>query len=146
MICASIFAFVVWSTLPELIGSGCTVTPLDEAVSPDLRWRAVVESEVCESPFLSYEISGVRLVGIADPSRSVDILGVDDGYPHQRPRLLWISPALLQITVPNISFLKLLRRTIDGVQVVVRYDPDDLPARKAWRRTLGREGTGLDDP
>ena len=80
----------------------------------------------------------VRLVSARDPARTVVLLGVDTGgHEDERPRLAWTAPDVLQVTVYDHSYLKVLTRGFGGVRVDLRYDPDDPADRAAWRRERG---------
>ena len=83
-------------------------------------------------------VAGVHLVSMRDPARSADLLRVDTGaHEDERPRVAWTAPDVLQVTVPNRSFLKVLTREFDGVRVDLRFDPDDPADRAAWRLRYG---------
>jgi len=107
--------------------------------SPDGAWEARVDEAVCLFGFgVGAVVAGVHLVSTRDPARSTDLLGVDTGaHEDDRPRLAWTAPDVLQVTVPNRSFLKVLTRQFDGVRVDLRFDPDDPADRAAWRRKYG---------
>jgi hypothetical protein len=68
-----------------------------------------------------------------------DILVVDDyGHPENRPRLHWLSPERLQITIPNISSVGLQKSSYQGVDIVIKHEPDDPSAREKWLRERGQ--------
>ena len=106
--------------------------------SPDGAWEARVDEAVCLFGFgVGAVVAGVHLVSTHDPARSVDLLGVDTGaHEDERPRLAWTAPDVLQVTVPNRSFLKVLTRQFDGVRVELRFESDDPAERAAWLRQL----------
>ncbi len=80
----------------------------------------------------------VQLVSTRDPGHFADLLGVDTGgHEDERPRLAWTAPDVLQVTVYDHSYLKVLTRRFGGVRVNLRYDPDDPADRAAWRRERG---------
>ncbi len=67
-----------------------------------------------------------------------DVLVVDYyGHAENRPVLHWLSPRKLQITIPNISSIGLQRSSFQGVDIAVKYEPDDPPARERWLRERG---------
>ena len=128
-------------------GTVCSTAQISTHISPNGAWAVIVSDRLCESFLVTDITTSVELASTVDRSDIFTVLGVDTaGHADERPRIAWSGSDLLEVTVPNISFLKVVRTEFDGVRVVIRYDPDDLAARKAWRRTLGREGAGLDDP
>jgi len=104
--------------------------------SPDGAWEARIDEAVCLFGFgTGAVVAGVHLVSTRDPARSADLLGVQTGgNEDERPILAWTAPDVLQVTVPNRSFLKVLMREFDGVRVDLRFDPDDPAERAAWLR------------
>ncbi len=87
---------------------------------------------------VGYVVAGVDLVSIRDPARFAELLGVDTGgHEDERPRLAWTAPDVLQVTVYDHSYLKVLTRQFDGVRVDLRFDPDNPADRTAWRREHG---------
>ena len=65
-------------------------------------------------------------------------LGVQTGgHKDERLRIAWTAPDVLQVTIPNFLYLKLLMRQFDGVRVDLRFDPDDPAERAAWLREHG---------
>lgn len=134
----------IWLSFPSTVRSTAQIST---HISPNGAWSVIVSDRLCESFLVTDITTSVELASTVDRSDIFTILGVDTaGHADERPRIAWSGSDLLEVTVPNISFLKVVRTDFDGVRVVIRYDPDDLAARKAWRRTLGREGAGLDDP
>jgi hypothetical protein len=107
--------------------------------SPDGTWEARVDEATCKVGLGGAAIvAGAHLVSARDPARSADLLGVDTGgHENERPILAWTAPDVLQVTVPNRSFLKVLARQFDGVRVDLRFDPDDPADRAAWRSKYG---------
>jgi len=134
---------VVWAVTGDgVTGDGkdtCEHAIVARVPSPDGAWEARVDEAVCLFGFgVGAVVAGVHLVSTRDPARSVDLLGVDTGaHEDERPRLAWTAPDVLQVTVPNRSFLKVLTRQFDGVRVDLRFDPDDPADRAAWRRKYG---------
>jgi hypothetical protein len=73
-----------------------------------------------------------------EPDYEGDVLVVDDyGSSRSRPLLQWLSPRKLQITIPNISGVGLQKNNYQGVDVVIKYEPDDPVARDTWKRERG---------
>jgi len=72
------------------------------------------------------------------PEAENDVLVVDYyGHPENRPSLRWLSPGKLQITIPNISSVGLQRSSFQGVDIAIKYEPDDPLARERWLRERG---------
>ena len=118
--------------------NSCTDTFATDVMSPDGRWRAKVIESLCEAPLVSDITAGLYVAATADPDEVAEILSVDTGgHNDERPRIAWTAPNVLRVTVPNLSYLNVLKRDFDGVHIDLRYDPDDPAARAAWRRHLG---------
>jgi hypothetical protein len=108
-------------------------TPIVEELSPDKAWKATVDETVYEGFLVTDVVAEVHLSSMENRNEIVDILGVDTGGHHEeRPRISWTSLNVLQVTVPNISYLTVDRRSYDGVLIDLRFDPDDPAARAAW--------------
>ncbi len=83
-------------------------------------------------------VAEVQLVSTRDPGQFADLLGVDTGgHEDERPRLAWTAPDVLQVTVYDHSYLKVLAREFGGVRVDLRHDPDDPADQAEWRRERG---------
>ena len=126
----------------------CEHATVARVPSPDGAWEARVDEAVCLFGFgTGAVVAGVHLVSTRDPARFADLLGVDTGaHEDERPRLAWTAPDVLQVTVPNRSFLKVLTREFDGVRVDLRFDPDDPAERAAWLRQLRQYDNMSPDP
>jgi len=124
------------ATPAGLDNGGCEQMITDRVVSPDGAWEAVVDEFTCEAgPMMTSITAEVQLIAAHDPARATDVLGVDTGgHVDERPRLVWVGADVLQVTVPNLSYLKVLATRIGGVRVDVRFDPDDPATRAAWLR------------
>jgi hypothetical protein len=119
-------------------------------VSPENIWVALVEEGVCVSGPVTVSTDTVRLVRRNStsqillaprpekPEQENDVLVVDYyGHAENRPNLRWLSPGKLQITIPNISAVGMQKTTYQGVDVVIKYEPDDPAAREKWRKERG---------
>jgi len=141
----------VWAVTGDGDGDGkdtCEHAIVARVPSPDGAWEARVDEAVCLFGFgTGAVVAGVHLVSTRDPARFADLLGVDTGaHEDERPRLAWTAPDVLQVTVPNRSFLKVLTREFDGVRVDLRFDPDDPAERAAWLRQLRQYDNMSPDP
>jgi hypothetical protein len=66
-----------------------------------------------------------------EPEHDNDILVVDYyGHPENRPLIQWLSSRELQITIPNLSGVGLRKSSYKGVDIVLKYQPDDQSARE----------------
>ena len=114
----------------------CEHATVARVLSPDGAWQADVNESTCLFGLgVGAVVAEVHLLSTRDPARSADLLGVDTGgNADERPKLAWVAPDILQVTVPNRSFLKILALRLDGVQVKVRFEPDDPAERAVWLR------------
>ena len=146
----SLGAVLANAALPALLGillaitSGNGEDSCQEAIvarvpSPDGAWEARVDETACLYGMgVGAVTAGVNLVSTRDPARTAVLLGVDTGgHDDERPRLAWTAPDVIQVTVYDRSYLKVLTRGFGGVRVDLRYDPDDPADRAAWRRGHG---------
>lgn len=110
-----------------------SMTPIAEKMSPDGRWKALVDDTFYEPSWGGgVVISSVHLASVLDPAKITDILSVDRG----EPRIAWTSADVLQVTVANLSYLTVKRREYDGVRIDIRFEPDDPAQRAAWLKWL----------
>ena len=117
---------------------GCTHAIVVHAAEPSGPYQAVVDETVCDGDYGSDVTATVRLVGPGTTREGVAVLGVDTGgHAEDRPHLAWSAPAVLDVTVPNLSFLKVLTRAAQGVHVRLHFDPDEPAARAAWLKQHG---------
>jgi hypothetical protein len=145
VIVAFVLAVVVlWTTVQP----GCTHVVIERLPSPDGSWVAVIDEYTCDVGLFSTDITAeVHLLTTKPPLQDIDLLGVDTGgNADERPRLVWSAPNMLRVTVPVQSFLKVLTRHAEGVQVDVHFDPDDPVARAAWLKQTGLPPDPADDP
>jgi hypothetical protein len=117
----------------------CVHTIITAVPSPDGAWTAEVNEAVCEGgPMASAVVDSVRLKAADGPGHGADLLGLQSGgTARERPRLAWTGARTLQVTVPNLSFLRILARRYESVAIDLRFDPPDPAARAAWLRALG---------
>jgi hypothetical protein len=109
--------------------------------SPDAAWLALVQEDTCVGvfPFTTGVTDTVQLVRPGEqPDSDNDVFALEEhGRPENRPLLRWLSPQKLQITVPNRSLIGLQKRAFAGVEIVVKYDPDDPAERARFLQELG---------
>jgi hypothetical protein len=107
--------------------------------SPTGAWTAIINEETVEGLLLTSINADVALISKDNPAEPIDLLGVDtSGHAEARPRISWSAPNVLRVTVPNISYLKVLTRHADGVDVDLHFEPDDPAARAAWLKKIGQ--------
>jgi len=131
--------------------AGCERETISVLVSPDNAWVALVQEDLCnDGGFVTTITDTIQLARreltetvqltrrAEEPKHENDVFAVDEhGRPENRPRTRWLSPQKLEITVPNLSLVGLKRSSYEGVEVVVKYEPDDPAARERWLRGLG---------
>jgi hypothetical protein len=111
-------------------GNGCTGTTVTEIASPTGAWKASVVDWLCESAWVTHITSEVQLVSARDATKSADILGVGTGgLDDERPRIAWTAPAVLQVTIPDRTYLKVGTLEYDGIRIDLRYDLNDVGSR-----------------
>ena len=130
---------------PEQLG--CTDVVLDRLPSPDGAWVAVIDESHCEAEMGGDTIAaGVDLVSTKPPFQDIELLGVDTGgHNEERPHVAWSGPNMLRVTVGLYSYLKVLTRKAEGVQVEVHFDPDNPAARAAWLKETDQTPDSEDD-
>ena len=139
--CAVASCALLLSAYAEQASSGCQREMIAMIVSPDDVWVAMVQEEVCSGP-------GIATTGVSDivqlvrrgqePRDNDDVFAIEEhGDPANRPVMQWLSAQKLQITVPNKSLIGLNKGGYKGVEIAVRYEPNDPVARQQWLRGLG---------
>lgn len=127
----------------------CTNRVISTLLSPDDGWVAVVQETFCSNDAFAMSSTGdaVELVrpGVelpinirpgVEPIKNNTVFGLDRGSWEDRPLTQWLSPSKLQITVPNKSLISLQKSSFEGVEIVVRFDPDDPAERERWLKSL----------
>ena len=118
---------------PADAADGCKHTVVGRQVSPGQAWQAVVDETICDAGPYSSDITATVRVGRVSSSAAIAVLGVDTGgHAEDRPRLTWSGANILDVTVPNLSFLKVLQLRPGDVRVHLLFSPNDPAARKAW--------------
>lgn len=85
------------------------------------------------------EAMDVRLNPHADKSKhEIDVFAFDEGgHPESRPLTHWLSTSKLQIIIPNKSLIGLQKSNYEGVDMLVKFEPDDSSERAQWLKALG---------
>jgi hypothetical protein len=132
---------VLWATFPGREGIEYEHWPVAMISSPDNAWMAVVGEHVYSGPAFAdtYSFQSIQLVRRQEepPDPSYVFTMEPRERAEQSLRLQWLGPRKLQITAPNRSFIRTKQRAYEGVEVVVKYHPDD-PAERA--RSLNERG------
>jgi hypothetical protein len=129
---------------------GCQRQTVSAEISPDETWWALTQEDVCSDGYLVTTIidtvqlvrrdtvETIDLTKHAEPRHEDDVLAIDEhGHPENRPLARWLSPQTLQITVPNKSLISLRKPTFEGIEISIKYDPDDPVERERWLKSLG---------
>lgn len=118
----------------EFLTDTIWTTPVLVEQSPSGSWKALVDETFDEPSWGgSVVIASVHLVSTRDSAEHAVILSLDE-IGEQRPWIAWTDADLLQVTVPNLSYLTVYRREYDGVRIDLRFDPDDPAQRAVWLR------------
>jgi hypothetical protein len=126
--------------LGEPVQLDCTHLIVDRLPSPDGAWVAVIDESTCDVGMGGSGITAdLHLVRTKSPVRDINLLGVDThGDASNRPRIAWSAPNGLQVTVPLSDYLRLRNTWVEGLQVEVRFDPDDPLVEQICRGQIGR--------
>ena len=119
---------------------GCSRDEIGMMWSPDNSWLALMQEEVCsDGGYVTTIIDYVQLVrrGVK-PTRENDVFAIEEhGDAKLRPVLQWLSSTKLQITVPNISTVDFQKSNYRGLDIVVKFDPDDPAVRQQFLENHG---------
>lgn len=136
------------SILWDAVKPGCTDVVLNRLPSLNGAWVAVSEESTCDVGLLAMTdvAVGVHLITTKSTRRDIFLLSVDTGgHDDERPLVAWYAPNVLRVTVPLYSYLNVLTRHADGVQVDVQFDPDDPAARAVWLKHTDQPPDAMDD-
>lgn len=132
-------------------GAGCERETISMSVSPGDAWVALVQQQICSDghfvttftdivQIVRRDLTDVIKLGprINDPVQENDVFAVDVGTRSEdRPRLRWLSPEKLQITIPNFSAVGLRKVSYRGLEIVSKFEPDDPSARDRFLKDRG---------
>ena len=110
-------------------------------ISPDSAWVALVQEQLCSGfGFGSTSLLDiVQIVGRGNTATEQDVvLAIDADRPENRPLTRWLSPQKLQITIPNISLVTFRKDNHEGIEIVIKYEPDDPAERERWLKERER--------
>lgn len=108
--------------------SGAKTTP-----SPDERWVATVQEEVCATEKGTAAGVNVDLALASDPTHKSRVVSIS--VPRSRddwPRVVWTSASSMEVWVPNLAEIGLHVAEADGVRVELKYCGDN-PQERARR-------------
>jgi hypothetical protein len=130
---------------------GCQRETISALMSPDDTWVALVQEDICSDGYFVTTVTDTVQLSLRDaidaiqltwhpdkPKHENDIFALDEhGHPENRPLTRWLSPQKLQITVPNKSLIGLQKGTYEGIEIVIKFEPDDPAERERWLKSLG---------
>ena len=120
---------------PECERSGSKTTP-----SPDGRWIANVQEEVCATATGAAAGITVVLVSTAEPAHSKRVFIMP--VPKSRddwPRIRWQGPDAMEVRVPNLSEPSAPEPQFEGVRISLTYcgdNPADRAQMAAWKAAV----------
>lgn len=126
--------------LPGVSGSEepfCDQSGSKVTASPDGRWAAQVQEEVCTTPTGAAAGITVVLVHADDPARRKRVFIMP--VPRSRddwPRVHWQGPDALEVRVPNLSEASPPVPEFEGIRISLAYcgdNPDDRARLAAYR-------------
>lgn len=152
-----------WKTLPLFVsalislsaagyaqeGGGCLRETISIQASPDDKWIALVQEDTCSDGHFVTVVNDVVELTLRNgletillkqhpdaPRHENDIFSTEEhGAPEFRPVTRWLTPTSLEITVPNKSLIGLKKKTYEGIDISVKYVPDNLKEREEWRKS-----------
>jgi hypothetical protein len=143
--CLGITISVVYSLTPAGAASepgkaGCDRETVSLLVSPDESWVAFVQEDVCsDGAFVTNVSDIVQLVRRGgEPKREDNVFALDaHGRPENRPLTRWLSSQKLHITVPNKSLIGLQKTRHEGIDIEIKFEPDDSVERQQFLKQFG---------
>jgi hypothetical protein len=119
----------------------CTHKLVSTLRSPDDTWIAVVQEITCSNDAFGMTTI-VDQLGLVRPGAETRfgeaIFAVDiGGNWRSRPLTRWLTSTKLEVMVPNFSLIGLHKCDFEGVEVLVKFDPEDPAARERWLKSLG---------
>jgi hypothetical protein len=134
---ASVY-LLLWGLLLSAVHTDYTQETLINLPSATGEWIAFVSEESVDASILSHTSDFVKIVSTAYPTWSMELVWIDTGgHDENRPRIAWSAPNVLRVTLANKSINKVLTRHADGINIDIRFDPDDPAARAAWLKHIG---------
>jgi hypothetical protein len=124
----------------QYVSRGCDQYPISMVLSPNDKWVAFAQEEICADGGFVTTIANVVQIARRgeEPAKQNVVFSIDNGgHPRNRPLIRWLSPERLQITVPNKSLYKIHKGSFDGVDLVIQHEPDDPAERERWLKGLG---------
>ncbi len=140
--CSILTAMLLMQAQAQLGSLGCQREMIAMGVSPpDDKWVAIVQEEVCTG-------IGIASTGVTDvvqlllreskSENGEDVFAIEEhGDPTNRPNIKWLSPTKLQITVPNTALIGLDKKSHAGIEIAIKYEPDDPAERERYLKQFG---------
>lgn len=130
---------------------GCQRETISLLGSPDDKWLALTHEDTCSDGFFVTTVTDtvqlirrdtIASIQLAQHVNSVknenNVFVVEEhGHPENRPLTRWLSPTKLQVTVPNISLIGLHKASYEGIEIIIKYEPDDPVERERWLKSRG---------
>src|SRR5262245_42022906 len=139
MIAAMRNAVMVLALLPALLASGgavaadCDHSGAKTTPSPDGRWVATVQEEVCATDKGAAAGVNVDLALADDPAHESRVFSMS--VPRSRdewPHVVWKSATSMEVWVPNLADVGLHVADAEGVHIDLKYCGDN-PEQRAKR-------------
>lgn len=126
LIVSDILSAAVAQTHESTLPSNCKETVWQAEYSLDNVWKATSSQVVCDLGLSSSASAVVKIGRGPDMKLQATVLGMDlPSDPADEPRIQWISPTKLMITVAAGSMFASRVAEYQGIQIDVRYCPDD---------------------
>jgi len=110
----------------QCLGSAC----FQEVVCSDGRLVTISTDTVQLARRDAYRYDPLgRRAHILPSTTTISLWLIYYGHPENRPLVQWLSPQKLQITIPNFSGVGLQSSSYEGVNIIVKFEPDDPIAR-----------------
>jgi hypothetical protein len=153
LLLVGVSCMILADTAVGQVRAGCDRLTVAVQLSPDDEWAALVQESVCtDGAFVTVMTDVVQLVRHSQLGKEIrlawqhdqanhegDVFGLDiHGHREDRPRLRWLSSTKLQITVPNKSLIGLQKASYEGIEIVVKFDPDDPAERQRFLQETER--------
>ncbi len=121
--------------------AGCERQTVAMLPSPDAAWSALFYEDICSHgpAFTTVVLDRIRLVRRGEESNEdSDVLILQGPVPvENRMQPRWLSPQELQITIPNNSVVTEKRSRYGGIEVIVKFNPDDPVQRERFLEEHG---------
>jgi hypothetical protein len=123
-----------------------TESVIERLPSPDGAWVAVNNEAIVDLGLSTMVADEIHLVSTNPPFQDTELLMVNTGgIVSSRPRLVWSAPDTLQITLSLRDYLRFRHRSVKGLHLDIRFDPDSPFVREVCRRPNSPPQAKADD-